>query len=1028
MSHEPDEGSVDDKPEPKGRPEEQPAEGAHQPDTPSSIPHRHPTGSPGLTGGWMAEADEPDLGDTQTSSQSAADSGSTPPSLGELPRRVPERDLSATQVTPAAYVQVWEANLGQPPARGGLGGCLLRMAILGLFAVIAVTIGVASFGLYQYYALASTLPPVGDLQEHAAQFETTRILDREGNLLYEILDPQAGRRTYVPLEQISPAMVAAIISTEDSGFYSNPGFDPAAIARAIWQNLQEGETVSGASTITQQIARNLLLSPEERTQRTALRKVREILLAAEIARRYTKDEILELYLNQVYYGNLAYGVEAASQTYFDTPAADLTLGQASFLAGLVQAPAVYDVFVNREAALDRQRQVLVLMVKATSEQGCVYVSNSIERLCITPELAGAASAELVEYEFNSPDVAIRFPHWVNYVRAELEARFDPQTIYRSGFTVYTSLDPELQAAAEDIVQKQVASLTEQHKVGNGALLALRPSTGEILVMVGSADFYAEAIDGQVNMTLALRQPGSSLKPLTYAAAFERGWTPGTLLWDVESEFPPYKDPEDPSKPYKPRNYDERFHGPVTVRAALANSYNIPALKTLEFVGIYDDPSTPQGEGLIAFAQRLGITTFTRSDFGIALTLGGGDITLLELTGAYATFANGGVRLPPVAITRITDHTGATVYEYTVPAGDRVIRPEHAFLITSILSDNTARTPAFGPNSPLLLPFPAAAKTGTTDKPIRDNWTLGYTPDLAVGVWIGNADNSPIEQTSGVTGAAPIWNEFMQLAIERLVGGDPTPFVRPASIIEVPICAVSGAKPSEWCPAHRVEFFASDQPPLPSELDLWRKVWIDGYSQELASAVCPDFAEEKLGLAVPDPWGRKWIKEADEGKAWAERMGFEEQEEIFFIPEATCDADSPRPLLVITAPLQGSILSSGPIPIIGRAAATGDFLDWILEVGVGSDPDFWPDVAQSDVPVEQPAILFDWDPRDLPNGPVSLLLTVRSTSGGKASYRVHLTLSLPTPTPTATPTPTFTPTTTPTATPSPTATETPTATP
>ncbi|MEK6587432.1 MAG: transglycosylase domain-containing protein, partial [Chloroflexota bacterium] len=427
-----------------------------------------------------------------------------------------------------------------------------------------------------------------------------------------------------------------------------------------------GETVSGASTITQQIARNLLLSPEERAQRTALRKIREIMLAAEIARRYTKDEILELYLNQVYYGNLAYGVEAASQTYFDTPAANLTLGQASFLAGLVQAPSIYDVFVNREAALDRQRQVLVLMVNTSTEQGCIYVSNSPERLCITPELAGAASAELVEYEFKSPDVAIRFPHWVNYVRAELEGLFDPQTIYRSGFTVFTTLDPQLQTAAEEVVGRQVAGLTEKHKVGNGALIALRPGTGEILVMVGSADFYNEEIDGQVNMTLALRQPGSSIKPLTYAAAFEKGWTPGTLLWDVETEFPPYKDPEDPSKPYIPRNYDERFHGPVTVRSALANSYNIPALKTLDFVGIYDDPSTPQGEGLISFAERLGITTFTRNDFGISLTLGGGDITLLELTGAYAAFANGGLRVPPVAITKIIDHSGATVYEYEIP--------------------------------------------------------------------------------------------------------------------------------------------------------------------------------------------------------------------------------------------------------------------------------------------------------------------------------------------------------------------------
>ena len=927
-------------------------------------------------------------------------------------------------------MQVWEADPGAPARGGGFGGCLLRMAILSAFAVVAVGIGLASFALYQYYALASTLPSVEDLQQHAAQFETTRILDRNGNQLYEILDPQAGRRTYVPLENISPYMVAALISTEDSGFYSNPGFDPAGIVRAIWQNLQGGGIVSGASTITQQIARNLLLSPEEQSQRTALRKIREIMLAAEIARRYTKDEILELYLNQMYFGNLAYGVEAASQTYFDTAAEHLTLGQASFLAGLLQAPSVYDVHVNREATLDRQRQVLVLMVNAGSEQGCIFVSNSQQPICVTPELAGAASAEFVEYEFESPAVNIEFPHWVTFVRSELEKLYDPQTIYRSGFTVHTTLDPRLQDAAQKIVRDQVADLAEEYKVSNGALVALEPGTGEILAMVGSADFTNEEIDGQVNMTQALRQPGSSIKPLTYAAAFERGWTPGTLLWDVETEFPLYKDPEDPSKPYIPRNYDEKFHGPVPVRSALANSYNIPALKALEYVGIYDDPLTPQEEGLIAFAERLGLSTFDRDDYGISLTLGGGDVKLMELTNAYATFANGGVKVPPVAITHITDHDGEIVYQYEPPEGERVIRSEHAFLITSILSDNTARSPAFGPNSNLLLPFPAAVKTGTTDTPIRDNWTLGYTPDIAIGVWVGNADNSPMENTSGLTGAAPIWNEFMQFAIEQLTGGQPTPFIRPSNIMEVPICAVSGAEPSEWCPAHRVEFFASDQPPLPKELDLWRKVWIDSFSEELASADCPDYASEKLGLAVPDPWGRKWIQESDDGKKWAERMGFEEQEEVFFVPETICGPDSPRPLLGITAPLQGSIISGGPLPIIGLAAATDDFRDWILEYGVGNDPQNWPDIAHGEEPLEQPEILLEWDPSALPNGPISLRLTVRSKSGGKASYRVHLNLNLPTPTPTPTFTPTPTSTATPTATPSdvPTMTPTPTATP
>jgi membrane peptidoglycan carboxypeptidase len=1036
------------------------------------LPQRHPTGSPGLTGGWIFDDSEPDQegvapfqegsfeaasdehvlsGDDDSPRRDDSLAGTSEPPLGDdtlagkgetepspelskletppaegLPQRVPERDLSATRVSPAAFVQVWEAT--PPPRRGRLGGCLLRMSILGLFAVIAVTIGLASFGLYQYYALASTLPSVEDLQQYAAQFETTRIYDRNGNQLYEILDPQAGRRTYVPLGRMSPFLVAATISTEDSGFYSNPGFDPAALLRAIWQNLQAGEIASGASTITQQIARSLLLSPEEASQRTALRKIREIMLAAEIARRYTKDEILELYLNQFYYGNHAYGVEAAAQTYFDTSAGNLTLSQASFLAGLVQAPSVYNVIENREVTLNRQRQVLVLMVNTSTEQGCIFVSNSQQPLCITPEMAGAASAELAEYEFTPPAIEINFPHWVIYVQSELERLYDAQTIYRSGFTVHTTLDPQLQDAAQDIIRAHVENFDPKHQIGNGALLAVRPESGEILAMVGSVDFTSEEIDGQVNMAVEPRQTGSAFKPLTYAAAFEKGWTPATLIWDVETEWEEYEDPQDPEEPFTPRNYDGRFHGPVTVRSALANSYNIPALKTVDFVGIYDDPATPAEEGIVAFAERFGISSLDRPDFGISITLGGAEVSVLELTSAFATFANGGMRVPPFAISKITDAEGEIVYEYEAPEGERVIRPEHAFLITSILSDNTARTPAFGPNSALALPFPVAAKTGTTgttDEPITDTWTVGYTSELAVGVWLGNADYSPIEDTSGAKSAAPIWNEFMRTAVDYL--GPQRPFARPSNIVEQPICAVSGAEPSEWCPAHRVEFFAADQPPVPKELDLWRKVWIDSFSLELASAECPNYAVEKLGFAVSDPWGVKWIEETDAGESWAERMGFEEQQ-LFFIPEQSCSLSSPRPLLGITAPLQGSILSISPISIIGQAGATADFQDWILEYGIGSDPATWPDIARSDSPVEQPDVLLEWDPGDIPNGPMSLLLTVRSTNGGKASQRVHLNLALPTPTPTSTPTPTPTFTPTPSNTPTPTQSPTPTATP
>lgn len=618
----------------------------------------------------------------------------------------------------------------------------------------------------------------------------------------------------------SPYFVAATVATEDKEFYSHPGYDIFAIFRAFWQNYQSGETVSGASTITQQLARNLLFTPEERTNRSYERKMREAVLAAEITRRYTKDEILEIYVNENYYGNLSYGVEAAAETYFHTTSEKLSFAQAAFLAGLPQAPSVYDVHTNRELTMKRLENVLVLMYKASQEQGCIYVSNNPQRICVNAVVAASAVSEIRDYQFPSPNVPIHQPHWVNYIRTMLEQQFDPQTIYRSGFSVYTTLDPTMQELATRLIQEQIARLADKH-VTNGALVAIRPGTGEILAMVGSADFSNEAISGQVNMATSPRQPGSSIKPITYLAAFEKGWTPATLIWDVPSEFTPSGNPLDTMPLYKPINYDGHFHGPVTVRYALANSYNIPAVKTLAFVGVYDDPNTPQEDGFIATAKRLGITTLTRPDYGLSLTLGGGEVTLLELTDVYATLADGGLRVPPVAITKILDHEGNLVYTADQTTPDRVMRAEHAFLLSSILSDNQARTPAFGPNSVLNLPFPAAVKTGTTND-FRDNWTLGYTPDLAVGVWVGNADYTPMEDVSGVTGAAPIWSEFMKTEIPKITNRQPTSFSPPAGIIEKVICSVSGTEPSEWCTNQRNEFFAADQPPLPKEQISGRK--------------------------------------------------------------------------------------------------------------------------------------------------------------------------------------------------------------
>ena len=722
------------------------------------------------------------------------------PDTGPMRRQPPTRAQARRSVPPNPNVVLPSQPSHLPPpaqrrSRRNVGGCIWNVLRLSFFAgLIGGLVGILALGVAYIY-IAADLPPHDDLLERASQFETTRVFDGRGNLLYEIVDPQAGRRTRVPLEQISPFLIAATIATEDSEFYQHPGFDPVAIVRAILQNLEAGETVSGASTITQQVVRALVLSPEERAQRTNLRKIREVILAAEITRRYTKDQILELYLNEIYYGNLAYGIEAASETYFSKRARELTLSEGAFLAGLPQSPAVYDIYTDPETTLERARIVLFRM----ASEGCLGLSIPPHEVCVTADDYGAAWQDLNSRTFIQPANDARFPHWVNFIRQQLEEQYGAQTLYRSGFSVYTTLDPDLQQAAQDQVARQVAALADRH-VTNGVLVAMRPTTGEVLVMVGSDD-YADPVDGQINMAIRPRQPGSSIKPLTYALAFEKGWTPATLIWDVPTQFPDGANP-----PYEPVNYDGFFHGPARVRLALANSYNIPAVKALQFTGIFGDGA------FIPFARSLGIESLNREDYGLSLTLGGGDVTPLELVTAYSALANGGRRVFPISIARITDSAGNLVCQQwltptetptatpscqTPPAnwGQPVLSAETAYLISHILADNDARTLAFGPNSALLLSFPAAVKTGTTND-FRDNWTVGYTPDLVTGVWVGNADFTPMVNTTGVTGAAPIWHNFMEAAL----AGRAAPFVRPGGIMERQICAISGTEPSEFCPA------------------------------------------------------------------------------------------------------------------------------------------------------------------------------------------------------------------------------------
>ena len=953
-----------------------------------------------------------------------------------LPRRVHEVDMDGTRVSPVAYDSNSRPRNGapvnrlpqnpplnpplappnQPPPpsrpvvrtyRREYGGCLVRALIVAVFSVVILTLMGGTALLFSYYSIARTLPSVADLQNRASQFETTRILDRNGNLLYEILDPTAGRRTYVPLEQISPVLIAATIATEDKEFYSHPGFDPVAIVRALWENYRTEGQGGGASTITQQLARALLLTPEERAQRTYSRKAREIILAAEITRRYSKDDILELYLNEIYYGNLAYGVEAAAETYFGKTANQLSLAEASFLAGLPQSPSVYDIYTNRDVTLVRQQQVLVLMYGLSQTEGCIAVSNSEVPICVDEVAAANAANEMKTYVFHSPNINARYPHWVNFIREQLEAQYDAQTIYRSGFSVYTTLEPVLQDEAQRLVTEQVASLVE-HNAHNGALVAIRPSTGEILAMVGSPDFNNEAIAGQINMADSpTRQPGSSIKPINYLAAFEKGWTVATLIWDVPSEFPPSGNPNDPREPYRPVNYDGRFHGPVTVRTALSNSFNVPAVKTLDFVGIYDDPNTPQKEGMIGMAEKLGITTFTRPDYGLALTLGGGDVSLLELTSAYGVIANYGKKIPPVAIWKITDFQGNVVYEYQPVQGEQVLRAEHAFLMSSILSDNEARAWMFGRNSLLNLPFPVAAKTGTTND-FRDNWTLGYTPDLVTGVWIGNADYTPMVNTTGLTGAAPIWSSFMQFAVPYVSPNNiPTPFTIPPGIVEYVICTTSGTEPSQGCRGgQRSEYFASDQPPLPKSQDLIRNTPIDTWTGLIAGNACPDFAKEESVLNVQDKWARQWLRSGD-GRAWLESNDLPRNP--FFAPERECSGDDPRPVLEFQNPQNGNTITETILPISAVIdVRNGGFTGWRLEYGEGQDPDDWTVLNQGNQAFPQPGLIHTWDLTGVTSNVVTLRLYLMNGEDFYAEKRATIGLNLPVPTETPTSTPTTVP--------------------
>ncbi len=716
-------------------------------------------------------------------------------------------------------------------------------------SVVLVALFIAS--LFIVHSLLTDLPSLDHLTESLV-VPSTKILARDGRLLYEIADPAGVHHTTVPLDEIPSACRQATIAVEDASFYSNPGVDLVGIARAVWINVTGGEVLSGGSTITQQVARNMLLDPQERAERTLARKLRESILAWRLARAYSKDDILALYLNQTYYGHLAYGIESAAQTYFGKSARNLDLAECALLAGLPQAPALFDPLSDPQAAKDKQAIVIDLMVKNR------WLGDEEAKLAKNEPLQFAASPFPVEA-----------PHFAFYVWGLLEEKYAsrPEVLY-SGLTITTTVDLDLVHTAEGIVNRRLGALADDkdsapHNANNAALVALDPRTGQILAMIGSPDYFNGEISGAVNMAVAPRQPGSAIKPITYAAAFDpalcgdsplpdsgRGaggvrsacpWTPATMILDVRTAFVTQE-----GFSYVPQNYDRSFHGPVLAREALGGSLNVPAVKALDHVGL---------SHVLALAGRMGLTTLSDANrFGLALTLGGGEVRLIDLTSAFGVFGNGGLRLAPVSILEVSDSKGNIIERWHAREGERVLDARVAYLINDILSDNQARLATFGPNSVLQIGRAAGVKTGTTTD-FRDNWTVGYTPDLAVGVWVGNADNAPMVNVTGVSGAGPIWHEFIRAA---LTGKPETPFTQPAGLARAEVCALSGLLPTDTCPLRKTEIFIDGTQPTAYDT-FYQPFEIDSATGLLAdSSTPPERIVTKVFLVLP-PEAQEWAR-------------------------------------------------------------------------------------------------------------------------------------------------------------------------
>jgi membrane peptidoglycan carboxypeptidase len=872
-----------------------------------------------------------------------------------------------------------------------------------LLGVLGVTAVFASF--------SRDLPDFTELeqlgQESSDSFETSKIYawgptnangQRDLTLIYEVIDPLGGDRQWLPLDQIPQQAIDATIAIEDRTFWSNQGFDLIGIGRAFNAYILQGGDIQGGSSITQQVVKNNLIAPERRIVGADVglddyqRKLEELLLARQVSERYTKEQVLEWYLNSNFYGNLAYGIEAAARVYFDKSAAELTLAEAAMLAAIPQSPALNPIN-NPEAAKARQELVLDGMVR----EGMISAETAV------------ATKQLPVTVVNS--IADRFdiiaPHFALYVQAQLEEMFGAEMVLGGGLRVTTSLDLTTQQQAECVARAHVNRLSgtigpglpadEQsscaaldflpplapsdegidRSVSNAAVIMLDPQTAEIKAMVGSLNYWDASIDGSFNVAVdGLRQPGSAFKPFTYLTALSQGYSAASMVLDVETDFSAANN----GIPYVPQNYGRTFQGPMRLRQALANSYNIPAVQVMSWVGV---------NKVLRTAHSMGINSLNQgnSSYGLSLTLGGGEVTLLDMVYAFSVMDNMGAMvgqprpaaqirpgyrsLDPVAILRVEDRNGNLLYEYNQPQRREILTPQLAYVMNDMLSDRSARCAAFGCPNVLELPGnrPAAAKTGSTND-FRDGWTVGYTPQLVTGVWVGNSDNSPMQNVPGSKGAAPIWHALMSWALQD---APLESWPRPSGIVEQPVCNLSGLLPTSFCPTVSEIFIDGTQPTIFD--NLYQEFAINRETGRLATIYTPpELIDRELFIIYPEA-AADWVRENEIPQP---------PDEYDTIPAP----DSPDDNIRISSPTPFEYVR-GQLIITGTARSD-NFSFYRLAYFAGLTPNNLQSLTEAVREPKENEALAVWDVSEL-EGLYTLLLTVVQEDGRFEEYSVQVTV-------------------------------------